>query len=395
MVAVLHTPAPVPPAAPVVVTPPPAPPADLPRPTPYVFGTLPRWALTAPVDRAEVAAEVVRSDPATVQALINQLRDDCGVRNFRGVRNQFPERDRARTALLKIGGPAIPALLRALKEDRAAGPKAIREDPDLALRVRRVEQMLGEFQRVPADAVPGLIPYLSDPDPDVRGEAAILIGRAGPSAASAVPALRSLLKAYPWQVRFHAAEALGRIGSPARACAPELIGLLADENGNLRWTVAEVRARAARAPAAFGPCAAEAVPGLLRLLEDSSTQDLAAIALARIGRPAAPDLARLLDEARGATADLIAWALGEIGPEAAEGVPDLVRLLDTGRPFYARYVLAKIGPAAAPAVPRLLPLLKNRNVPDRTDPTLVINEATGYHLQSHATLRPSGTRCHC
>jgi len=127
-------------------------------------------------------------------------------------------------------------------------------------------------------------------------------------------------------LRAAAAAALGVIGRPAaQEAVPALTKALEDEEGL-------VRARAIGALGAIGP-GAQAVPALLRLLEDGELN--------------------------------AAWALEAIGPEASEAVPYLIRALAEDRHQRTRAAAAKalgaIGPAAHEAVPALRKALEDRS----------------------------------
>ena len=89
-------------------------------------------------------------------------------------------------------------------------------------------------------------------------------------------------------------------------------------------------------------------------------QEVAAMALGRIGRAAVPELIRVLDNPNPEARQQAALVLARIGPDAEEAVPELTRMLDDEdeevRKAAAR-ALGQIGPAAAIAVPALKRLL--------------------------------------
>jgi len=85
-------------------------------------------------------------------------------------------RETAADALARIGRPAVPALIRALSDP----------DPELRHQAARALSRMGPSVR---DAVPALIRALKDPDPLVRRSAARALGQVGPDAAIAIPAL--------------------------------------------------------------------------------------------------------------------------------------------------------------------------------------------------------------
>ena len=155
---------------------------------------------------------------------------------------------------------------------------------------------------------------------------------------------------------------LGRMGPAAAEAVPQLLKALEDE-------VWMVRSDAAEALGKMGPEAAEAVPQLLKALEDEVwivRQD-AAKALSKMGPAAAeavPQLLKLLEDKDWMVRYNSASVLGTMGPAAAEAVPQLLKLLeDEDEDEYVRRnaaeALGTMGPAATAAVPQLLKLLED------------------------------------
>jgi HEAT repeat protein len=266
--------------------------------------------------------------------------------------------DRAADVLVGAGGAAVPSLLEARTAD------------DMRLH-RRVAAVL---VRIGAPAAPGLVAALKDkPDeqrivvPLVRmgsaavpalvealkqeggnKEAATVLGLIGPRAADAVPALMEVLKDRhtPADRREAAAFALGRIGTPAADIVPALIAALKDEKP-------EVRQRAADALAWIGPPAREAVAALVAAIKDDDDKVAAAAcqALAHTGDAGATQaLFAASRSERGPVANAAGLALWQMGPAAKNVVPALVALLkdppkETER---VRAVLQVLGPVAVP-----------------------------------------------
>jgi HEAT repeat protein len=139
----------------------------------------------------------------------------------------------------------------------------------------------------------------------------------------ALPLLREALRSGSADVRKSAVEALdsyARFPSiaehavDAEAAARELAPVVADPSPDVRASVLETLRE-------FGPLAAPAVPGLIRLLDGPDRRDAARV-LRKIGRPAkaaAPKLAELLrkDEDREVRI-AAAGALGGMGKEAGK-----------------------------------------------------------------------------
>jgi HEAT repeats len=79
------------------------------------------------------------------------------------------------------------------------------------------------LSRIGEPAVPALVGALSDPEVNVRVQAARALARIGPPAKAAVLALTKALDDPDAGVRQNAARALGQIGPDARDAVPELI----------------------------------------------------------------------------------------------------------------------------------------------------------------------------
>ena len=78
--------------------------------------------------------------------------------------------------------------------------------------------------------MPALAASLKDTDTDVRGAAALALGRIGKDAAGGAEALAVALKDKDRDVRGAAALALSRIGKEARSAVPALRELLKDND---------------------------------------------------------------------------------------------------------------------------------------------------------------------
>jgi HEAT repeat protein len=126
----------------------------------------------------------------------------------------------AAEALVKIGTPAVPALIQALG------------DSDSAVRCAAAWALgdLGDPQ-----AMPALIQALEDLDEAVRRAAAKALGDLGDP--QAIPALIKALRDRSENVRRAAAEALGKLGDPQ--AMPALIQALRDSGWDVRRAAAE------------------------------------------------------------------------------------------------------------------------------------------------------------
>lgn len=131
---------------------------------------------------------------------------------------------------------------------------------------------------VPEDLVP-LIDSLSAETPSDRAYAASQLRRLGPAAEPAVPQLVTSLSDPDWQVRWEAAEALGVTGN--REAVEPLLAVLNDRDGE--WAV---RTAAARSLGLLGD--SKAVEPLAAVLNDMNAhvRYAAVVALGRIGTEA-------------------------------------------------------------------------------------------------------------
>lgn len=307
---------------------------------------------------------------------------------------ESPEvRPYAQEALVKIGTPAVPALLaarrgagrerRELIEDLLAriGPNGaaalsaamgtgdadtrcvlvmvlgrMRPAP-VALLAKAVQDGNAEVRMLAIDglarsgpragrAVPELVAALKDQDERVGMLAIDALGAIGPAASEAVPALLGALRST--MLRTRAAEALGRIGGTA---IPALISLLGDPDPNLRAAAVYALGRAGQGSNA-------AANALLPLLKDpdETLRLLAAEALGRVGSVAAGRLRNMLADQGFPERWLAALALGRMGAQARDAANELAKaVLDDDQEVgsAAAAALGQLGPAAEGIVPQL------------------------------------------
>jgi HEAT repeat protein len=218
--------------------------------------------------------------------------------------------------------------------------------------------------RIGGPAVPALIELINGPDRGMRVCAAQAIGGIGPAAKDAVPSLvRAIERSDGDNETFtdYAAQALGRIGQQAKSAGPALHALLGDDSRGdsvivtalteigapppeklLETLLEEGDVEASSQLASFGPAAHALVPRLRAALLDNRPQVRysAATALAQIdpdGTESIPVLIEALDH------------LGDDDVDASESLP----------------ALARLGPSARAAVPKLIELSEKRY--DSTD----------------------------
>ncbi|MFH1706424.1 MAG: HEAT repeat domain-containing protein [Planctomycetota bacterium] len=154
-------------------------------------------------------------------------------------------------ALVKIGGRAVPFLVKALDDPHyfirsgAAGVLARIQDPAVAR------------------CVPRLVQALADPEASVRASAALALGAIKPATLMAVQGLLGVLEDPEWRVRDFAVTALGKTGPLTGEVIPALARKLQNtgEEDMIRYD----------AIAAFeemGPAAVQALPMLATVLCD-------------------------------------------------------------------------------------------------------------------------------
>lgn len=275
----------------------------------------------------------------------------------------------AAAALANIGPDArgaVPALIAALKPHKGnASQELIRLNARLAL------------ARIGAPAVPALIEALKDKRDGVAPLAGEALGWILPPPKQAVPALCEALR----NDRAHAAvyaRSLGQLGSLARPALPDLIDLLMD---------AASRAEAAVALVSIDPRQADkAVPPLIKDLQaDEEKQRQAAVmALIRLGpaaQPAADAVVTLLRDRLLTNREI--EALRDVWPHAIPGLVELLK--DPQVELRQRSVLAlgQIGPEARAALPSLIAALSDRDATVRVGAAQIMqtlgsqaNEAT-------------------
>jgi HEAT repeat protein len=226
---------------------------------------------------------------------------------------------------------AVPALVEALRDVRIRDEvlKALgnigSETPEAApaylesLRIEGLRMLAAEkLERIGRPAVPTLIDALKDEDPDIRETAARILGNLGPQADQAVPALTAALKDPDRGVSVQAAIALGKIGPRAKAAVPALFEALQDPR---------VHEASMKALERIGFDSKDAIPALIGALKYEALRTYAADRLLSIGSEAVPELIRALEGDYGPIREYAAWILGKIGPNAKAAIPALTDAL--------------------------------------------------------------------
>jgi HEAT repeat protein len=157
-----------------------------------------------------------------------------------------------------------------------------------------------ELDRLGADSqplLPMLLDAMRDPDPEVRKSVYGALGSIGPPAKLAIPVLLEELTAIVQNPasdptaaeRFHRAVlVLGQLGA-----AGQVTPLLRQ---GLKSSDAKLRLEALTAVETLGPEAKSFVPDLCALLANAQSRAAAGAALSRIGRPAAAELAHVIEK---------------------------------------------------------------------------------------------------
>ena len=249
-------------------------------------------------------------------------------------------------SLVRIGGPAVPAL------------RDILNDPNEAIRVHAA-RILARIGPAAKPALPSLIRMLVHRDHKPESEFFLkyiirTLGRIGPDAKAAVPALIELGVEDGYD--FDLVLALDRIGAPP-------IRQLADEFNRVPDS------SAIELLAWLGPKAQEAIPSLRATLTNSGLQGRiwTAAALAQI-EPSPTESISVLIDAFTQTVDRdldrfgMPSALTQLGPSAKEALPALINLVRKGyEDAYLLEALVRIDPEGTQCVPALIGALKSED----------------------------------
>ena len=189
-------------------------------------------------------------------------------------------------AILRIGLPALPLLIHALKneppivraqvawflrsepfvnETKIVGPALLHAMKDENAKVREMAtSAIGSVNPLPDGALAELLAALKDKDPEMQWSAASALGRGRPQTPAAASALLEGLKAKDKSLRISAAFALGQFGAAERV-VPALIALLKEKEETTREVAAE-------ALGCIGPAAKESIPALQEALNDPNEE---------------------------------------------------------------------------------------------------------------------------
>ncbi len=265
------------------------------------------------------------------------------------------------------------------------------QEPDPEIRLQALSA-LGQIRDAPAEeVVPAVTTALADAQPKVRAQAAWALANAGPSAAPAVGALAHALADADSQVRRSAATALGGVGEAAKEAVPALIQASSDHESIVRFEVALALATIApereETPQILGAVMEEAesynrsraiwamaglleknpaaVPYLDRALEgkDERSRLQAALALCKAGDPtdkAAMVLVRASASDQEGVYEAAREGAARLGRDAAPGLARCLSSEDPDLRAAAADLLGRLGAAAETVIPQLRDALRDQ-----------------------------------
>ena len=316
--------------------------------------------------RRQVVKAVMRIRPGpqvTVPLCVKLLEDpDPGVRH------------RILQAITEAGPQAVPALIAALKNDKAAywaclvlremGPAAKAAVPALAEKLkdprpgtrREAILTLGAMNEAALPVLPQIAACLNDEH--TRTAATFVLGQLGQIPPDAEAAIRANAKSNDAFLSSFSLWALARVHPEdkqlRREATEQLIARLKDPEAFVRVAAARALAALPPAPEITGPIWQKALQNA-----DEVTARHALDALAALGAPAVPRLIEALkhEHLRGQ----VVYILGQIGPAAAPAAEALAGLVNDKNARVAQeaaLALAKIGPGAKAAIPALVKSLE-------------------------------------
>ena len=230
-----------------------------------------------------------------------------------------------------------------LGDSRAVEPlvTALKNDEFSGVRWKAAEAL----SKLGSPAVPALIGALRHEDDDVRWKAAIALGEIGDP--QAVEPLILLLCDEDRFVKSHAALALGSIGEPA---VNPLLRALREGDGNLRWGAAIALGKI-RDPRAVEP--------LIRALADKyeNVRAESASSLGAIGKPALGPLLRFLKFSEGPERLEVVMALGEL--HDTDAIQPLIQMLESADEDERKAIADALDAILIPTVEPLVRKLRN------------------------------------
>lgn len=270
----------------------------------------------------------------------------------------------------------VPWLLIALGDHRPIPLQAIRDHHQAVTIGSLASQSLSQIGLPAVEALKKVVVEASEPE--TRGYAIQALGGIGRAADSAIPTLVNVLDQQEDDSnRFQALAAILSISQNSKQTLKTIVAALRDRDP-------DIRVLAIRAIVPYGTAAAEAVPELIRSLDDRSVyfEDLRSETVAgaacqtlaemgAAGRPAIPKLRRLLhddDEYLRADAALAYARLAEQDEEALDVLMELAQSKSRGLGPASKAIQAigRLGPRGARAEPLLIKLLECKDSLIRT-----------------------------
>ncbi len=321
-------------------------------------------------------------DPLLVEALVRMLKSKGGV-----------QRRGAVVALASLSPPpkgVVPALVAAMKDQqpvvRRGASNALgrylgseREtalqallaamgDPDFWVRINAGRSLASQGEAA-AEAIPPIIRLLRTEDPNLRGQAAEVLGKFGPSAKVAVAALLTALDDMKDHVRKSAENALNAVSPIESETADEALEAL--RHGDISQRLAAVCDLVRPGSTAQQKIHSKTQVETLRIALDDPAPKVratAAAALGRLGRQAeevAPALLATMKDDMPEVRVVSATALGRVAPGDEKAIETLGLAL-TGDPDVnvrnaAAPGLGLMGQQAAAAAPVMIRALNDRD----------------------------------
>ncbi len=314
---------------------------------------------------AELGPDAKEAVPALAQALSHE---DAEVRH------------EAAQALRAIGpgaSAAVPDLVKSLDDKQIAvllpsvlalgsiGPGAIdaadklrsfsQGDDDLlkVCALWAIEKIEPDDQRLKTETVPALVNLLLNEDPNVRNAAAFAVLQLEPGSEVVAPLFAEAFGKASEEARVDMISAIASLGGQA---VPRLVVGL--EYPNVRRQIIEVLGE-------MGPEAAEAVPALLKHVddEDPATRADIFVTLGHIGpaaKAATEAATKALQDSEQEVQSSAVYALGSIGPDAAVCADQIIKLMDSGNPrltTVCAWALVHIDPSNQEYYHQAIPLL--------------------------------------
>jgi len=198
-------------------------------------------------------------------------------------------------------------------------------------------EALAKLDRVPSVVIPLLQErFVSDTDNDVAAAAGKALANGGGTAWNV---FKKQLGRRDHNTTFRLTASLGYLREPPEEAITYLILHMTSKDEAIASMASDSLVRIGR----------EAIPPLLKSLNESSKADAAATVLGRIGPEALAQLKLQIHDPKWAVKHAAIKAIGMIGPQAAEVVPDLEAFLDQPDKYDQATVLRALGNIGTPA----------------------------------------------